>query len=105
MDGSARRESYSHNSLLECLVISAAAAEAILRELPATPTPIDVQSWDETGITDSDEEVVVSHNWHELRQLNVGLRGHRSTTNGWNEPNAGCTCCCMRLVNITASFA
>lgn len=57
------------NSLLECLVISASAAEAILRELPATPTPADVQAWDETGITDSDEEVVVSHNWHELRQL------------------------------------
>jgi L-aspartate oxidase len=57
------------NSLLECLVISASAAESILQELPATPTPADVPVWDETGITDSDEEVVVSHNWHELRQL------------------------------------
>ena len=55
------------NSLLECLVISASAGLDILQALPSTPQPHDVPEWDETGITDSDEEVVVSHNWHELR--------------------------------------
>jgi len=55
------------NSLLECLVISASASQDILQALPSIPPPLAVPDWDETGITDSDEEVVVSHNWHELR--------------------------------------
>ncbi len=57
------------NSLLECLVISASAAQAVVAALPASSRPDVVAQWDETGITDSDEEVVVSHNWHELRQF------------------------------------
>jgi L-aspartate oxidase len=57
------------NSLLECLVISASAGQDILAALPASPQPAPGLVWDETGVTDSDEEVVVSHNWHELRQL------------------------------------
>lgn len=57
------------NSLLECLVVSTSAAQDILAELPQTPDPPAVAPWDETGITDSDEEVVVSHNWEELRRL------------------------------------
>jgi L-aspartate oxidase len=57
------------NSLLECLVVSAAASQAILQELPATPAPAPAPVWDESGITDSDEEVVVAHNWAELRHL------------------------------------
>ncbi|MEW5972698.1 MAG: L-aspartate oxidase, partial [Pseudomonadota bacterium] len=28
----------------------------------------EIPEWDESQVTDSDEEVVVSHNWHELRQ-------------------------------------
>jgi L-aspartate oxidase len=57
------------NSLLECLVISASAARAIVQVLSDSPCPRSVPPWDETGITDSDEEVVVAHNWHELRQF------------------------------------
>ena len=57
------------NSLLECLVVSASAAATIVGDLPGTPQPPEAADWDETGITDSDEEVVVSHNWHELRQF------------------------------------
>jgi L-aspartate oxidase len=30
--------------------------------------PLEIPAWDESQVTDSDEEVVVSHNWHELRQ-------------------------------------
>jgi L-aspartate oxidase len=57
------------NSLLECLVISVSAAQAIMQALPGSALPRPAPEWDETGITDSDEEVVVSHNWHELRQF------------------------------------
>jgi len=57
------------NSLLECLVYGAAAAEDILARLPELPDPPAVPVWDETLVTNSDEEVVVSHNWDELRRF------------------------------------
>ncbi|WP_293765274.1 L-aspartate oxidase [uncultured Aquitalea sp.] len=54
------------NSLLECLVIGKAAAEDILAapdvKLPKIP------DWDDSRVTDPDEEVVISHNWDELRR-------------------------------------
>jgi L-aspartate oxidase len=57
------------NSLLECLVYAQAAAEHIDaewdRERPQPPIP----DWDESRVTDSDEEVVISHNWDELRRF------------------------------------
>ncbi|GHF14126.1 L-aspartate oxidase [Kordiimonas sediminis] len=57
------------NSLLECLVYGASAADDILArycEMPAQSLP---RNWDESQVTDSDEEVVVSHNWKELRRF------------------------------------
>ena len=57
------------NSLLECLVFAKAASEDIVRNLRAMDTGIDVPDWDESQVTDSDEEVVVSHNWDELRRF------------------------------------
>jgi L-aspartate oxidase len=57
------------NSLLECLVFAAAAAEDILPQLAVAPSPPELPDWDESRVTDSDEEVVVSHNWAELRQF------------------------------------
>ncbi|HRQ48301.1 MAG TPA: L-aspartate oxidase, partial [Rhodocyclaceae bacterium] len=55
------------NSLLECLVFGEAAADDILSRrsgvLPELP------SWDESRVTDADEEVVISHNWAELRRF------------------------------------
>lgn len=57
------------NSLLECLVFGAAAAEHILsRKTEREPLP-ELPAWDESRVTDSDEEVVVSHNWDELRRF------------------------------------
>ena len=57
------------NSLLECLVFAEAAAAAIARELPATPPSRPVPAWDDSQVTDSDEQVVVAHNWDELRHF------------------------------------
>lgn len=57
------------NSLLECLVFAAQASRHILATLPDTPNPPDLPHWDESRVTDSDEEVVVSHNWDEIRRF------------------------------------
>jgi L-aspartate oxidase len=57
------------NSLLECLVVAETAALAILQALPMAPAPPAVPPWDESRVTDSDEEVVVAHNWEELRRF------------------------------------
>lgn len=55
------------NSLLECLVFGEAAAQDILSHAP-TPLPT-LPHWDESRVTDADEEVVISHNWAELRRF------------------------------------
>ena len=55
------------NSLLECLVFGEAAARDILAR-PREPLPR-LPDWDESRVTDADEEVVISHNWAELRRF------------------------------------
>ncbi|MDR2189143.1 MAG: L-aspartate oxidase [Azonexus sp.] len=55
------------NSLLECLVFAEAAVNDILTLRP-TPLPA-LPEWDESRVTDADEEVVISHNWDELRRF------------------------------------
>ncbi len=58
------------NSLLECLVFAERASQAILAELKTLSTPnLQLPAWDESQVIDSDEEVVVSHNWDELRRF------------------------------------
>ena len=57
------------NSVLECLVFGVAAAEAINRRWGDTPPPPPLRPWDESRVTDSDEEVVVHHNWREIRRF------------------------------------
>jgi L-aspartate oxidase len=57
------------NSLLECLVFADLASEDILQKLPGIPAPPKIPDWDESKVSDSDEEVVVSHNWDELRRF------------------------------------
>jgi len=54
------------NSLLECLVFSESAAQDIASN--PTPAPPPLPAWDESRVTDADEEVVISHNWDELRR-------------------------------------
>ncbi|SFN12508.1 L-aspartate oxidase [Formivibrio citricus] len=55
------------NSLLECLVLGKSAAEHILAD--TVQTLPQVPEWDESQVTDPDEEVVISHNWDELRRF------------------------------------
>lgn len=57
------------NSLLECVVFAEACAEDIMAQWSRVPPPPKLPQWDSSRVTDSDEEIVVSHNWHELRQL------------------------------------
>jgi L-aspartate oxidase len=54
------------NSLLECMVIARAAARTIA-ESPAHSLPA-VPEWDASRVTDADEEIVITHNWQELRR-------------------------------------
>ncbi|HEX5464975.1 MAG TPA: L-aspartate oxidase [Burkholderiales bacterium] len=55
------------NSLLECMVFGRAAAEDILAQ-PQHATP-KLPPWDESRVSDADEEIVISHNWDELRRF------------------------------------
>ena len=57
------------NSLLECIVYAESAALHIASSLPELPEPSPVAQWDESQVTDSDEDVVISHNWDELRRF------------------------------------
>jgi L-aspartate oxidase len=57
------------NSLLECLVFANAAGKDILKQIKKEKFNTKIKPWDETRVADSDEEVVVSHNWNELRHF------------------------------------
>ncbi len=55
------------NSLLECVVYGRAAAADIAGAEPAPERAL--PAWDESRVTDADEEIVIAHNWHELRRF------------------------------------
>ena len=57
------------NSLLECLVFAERANRDIREHINNIPYPEALPEWDESKVTDSDEEVVISHNWDELRHF------------------------------------
>lgn len=57
------------NSLLECLVYGRAAAADIARLAEHLPPAAQAPHWDESQVRDSDEDVVISHNWDELRHF------------------------------------
>ncbi len=59
------------NSLLEALVYSDKAAlhaTGELKNIKKNPY-LDIPLWDETGTTDSDELIMISHNWDEIRRI------------------------------------
>jgi len=55
------------NSLLECLVFADDATQDILGQ-SSIQTPA-LPQWDESQVTDADEQIVISHNWEELRRF------------------------------------
>lgn len=57
------------NSLLECMVFAISASKDIGDLLASAPEIPNIPSWDESQVTDSDEAVVISHNWEELRRF------------------------------------
>lgn len=57
------------NSLLECIVYGRAASRHILQQWDSAPLPDQLPPWDESQVTDSDEDVIISHNWDELRRF------------------------------------
>ncbi|MCJ8191103.1 L-aspartate oxidase [Sphingomicrobium aestuariivivum] len=68
------------NSLLECFVYGDAAAEHIKANWDSLPRPIDVRDWDESRVTDSDEEVVIQQVWGEIRRFMWNFVGIVRTT-------------------------
>ncbi|PJI49157.1 MAG: L-aspartate oxidase [Pseudomonas sp.] len=57
------------NSLLECFVYARSAAADILAELPKAQDLVALPCWDASQVTDSDEDVIIAHNWDELRRF------------------------------------
>ncbi|WP_054112845.1 L-aspartate oxidase [Marinagarivorans algicola] len=57
------------NSLLECIVYAQSAAEDIIAKLATTTPAQPCKPWDETQVTNSDEDVVIYHNWDEIRRF------------------------------------
>jgi L-aspartate oxidase len=66
------------NSLLECVVVGRAAAQHIEQAQPAPVLPL--PAWDESRVTDPDEEVVIANNWDELRRFMWNYVGIVRTT-------------------------
>jgi L-aspartate oxidase len=55
------------NSLLECIVFAHGCAQHISQRLSEPTITESIKNWDESLVIDSDEAVVIQHNWHELR--------------------------------------
>ncbi|MEW4449251.1 L-aspartate oxidase [Qipengyuania sp. JC766] len=68
------------NSLLECFVFGEAAANDILDGWDDLPEPPAIREWDESRVTDSDEEVVIKQNWTEIRRFMWNYVGIVRTT-------------------------
>jgi L-aspartate oxidase len=66
------------NSLLECVVLGRTCALRILAD--PTPTAVVLPAWDESQVEDADEQVVIAHNWDELRLLMWNYVGIVRTT-------------------------
>ena len=68
------------NSLLECVVFGEAAAHHILANWDALAAPPNIRGWDESRVTDSDEEVVITQTWGEIRRFMWNYVGIVRTT-------------------------
>jgi L-aspartate oxidase len=68
------------NSLLECFVFGEACADDIARRWDTLPPVPAIRAWDESRVTDSDEEVVIKQNWTEIRRFMWNYVGIVRTT-------------------------
>ena len=68
------------NSLLECLVFGEAAAKHIDANWDSLPDVPPIRAWDESRVTDSDEEVVITQTWGEIRRFMWNYVGIVRTT-------------------------
>jgi L-aspartate oxidase len=68
------------NSLLECFVFGEAAADHIGAHWDELASPPPIRAWDESRVTDSDEEVVIKQNWTEIRRFMWNYVGIVRTT-------------------------
>jgi len=68
------------NSLLECFVFGEAAARDILARWSSFDAPPPIREWDESRVTDSDEEVIIKQNWTEIRRFMWNYVGIVRTT-------------------------
>lgn len=68
------------NSLLECFVFGDACARHIDANWDRLPPPPPIRQWDESRVTDSDEEVVIAQCWREIRQFMWNFVGIVRTT-------------------------
>jgi L-aspartate oxidase len=68
------------NSLLECFVFGEAAAKDILARWGEFGAPPSIREWDESRVTDSDEEVIIKQNWTEIRRFMWNYVGIVRTT-------------------------
>ena len=68
------------NSLLECLVFGEAAARHIIDHFAELPDVPQIRAWDESRVTDSDEEVVIAQTWREIRRFMWNYVGIVRTT-------------------------
>ena len=66
------------NSLLECVVLGRAAAMDIEKQTVTQHAVL--PAWDESRVTDADEEVVITQNWDELRRFMWNFVGIVRTT-------------------------
>ncbi len=66
------------NSLLECVVLGHTCAQAII-DSPSSPGAM-LPPWDESQVENADEQVVISHNWDELRLMMWNYVGIVRTT-------------------------
>ena len=63
------------NSLLEAVVYAHRAAEKAMQLLPDISFTGAIPDWDSGGATDSDEEIIVTHNWDEIRRTMINYVG------------------------------
>ncbi len=68
------------NSLLECFVFGEAAAADILTRWGEFDAPPPIRPWDESRVTNSDEEVIIQQNWTEIRRFMWNYVGIVRTT-------------------------